>query len=170
MNKNLTILLIFSLLVAGPAFGQVITPKNDRDDLVSGMNEVVDNTENEAGDFSDLPSPFRKKTDADMLADTTEDQVIIEEEVLPEIISDKTALEVISRRFKPDGSMIFGNRGILKLGNGETIEEGESFPAEIRGNTYTVEIVEVTARGYTLKIGEETVEKSFLKTVNQAGP
>lgn len=170
MNSKKTVLFLAGLVISGTAFSQVIIPVQDRSDLVDEMQEVISNLETEAGEFSGLVSPFRDKDEGDLVPEITEGPIAIEEEILPEIISDKIALDVISRRFKPDGSLIFGNRGILKLGNGETIEEGESFPAEIRGNTYTVEILEVTARSYTLRIGEETVEKSFLKTVTQPGP
>ncbi|NDV62581.1 hypothetical protein G0Q06_08970 [Puniceicoccales bacterium CK1056] len=170
MNKKHTIFVITCLMALSTgALGQVIIPVGERTELISGMQSVVGNMDKEAGDFTGLGSPFSKKAEADLAAEMSEGPVDIEEDVLPEVISDEIALDVISRSFKPDGSMIFGNRGILKLGNGETIEEGESFPAEIRGTTYTVEIVKVTARGYTLKVGDATVDKTFLKSVNQSG-
>lgn len=169
MNRKLTFLVASLLTLSGSVHGQVITPVGDRAELITGMQAVVGNQDKEAGDYAGLTSPFAEKTVQQPVATKDDGPVLVEEEVLPEIISDEVALEVISRRFKPDGSLIFGDRGILKLGNGETIEEGESFPAEIRGTTYTVEIVEVTARGYTLRVGEATVYKTFLKSVNQPG-
>lgn len=170
MSKKITVCIIACFIGWSGVFGQVITPVVKRNELIEGMKKVVGNMEGEAPVFSGLVSPFKEKRVQDTIADVSTGPVVLQEEQLPEVISDETAVEVISRRFKPLGSLIFGSRGILQLANGETIEEGDSFPAEIRGNTYTVEITKVTARGYTLKVGDATIDKTFLKAVNQPAP
>lgn len=169
INKAAVFFLVLAAIATQCAVGQVITPVQERGDLVGKMKWVIGNMERPAAEFSGLESPFIEKSSQQEQVDIPGDSLEIEEELLPEIISDATAVEVIARRFKPLGSLIFGDRGILQFGNGETIEEGESFPAQIRGTTYTVIIEEVTSSGYILRVGGATAEKTFSKTVNPSG-
>jgi hypothetical protein len=169
MIKKIAVFVFIISISWSGAIAQVITPVGERNELIDGMEQVVGNMDTAAPSYSGLASPFTEKTEPSGIVSDLSGSADIIEERLPEIISDQVAVEVISRRFKPIGSMIFGNRGILQLSNGETVEEGESFPAEIRGNIYTVEIIKVTSQGYTLKVGTATADKTFLKAVNQPG-
>jgi hypothetical protein len=169
INKASVIFLVLTAVALNCAVGQVITPVAERNELVDNMKRVVGNMEQPAAEFTGLESPFLEKTVQKKRAEIGKDSMELDEEELPEIISDATAVEVISRRFKPLGSLIFGNRGILQFGNGETIEEGESFPAKIRGTTYTVIIEKVTAQGYTLRVGSATADKTFFKNMTPTG-
>ena len=164
MSKKLTILLQFLLGCTPPLFSQVILPANERELLLTDMQTVIENTENEPRTFDGVQSPFVEEGQEDAapqptMADQPEQQPV---RVEPVDLSDTMALKLIGQQFKPLGSLVLGNRGILQLSNGSTIAQGASFTAQIKGRKYEVTIEEVTRNGYTLRIGSAVLSKSFL--------
>lgn len=164
MSKNLTILLAVLMGSSPLLFSQVILPVDDRDQLLSGMQAVIDNTQSDPQTFAGIPSPFVEKKQAvaqpqPQMANQAQEPA----ETLPRNLSDWVALRMISQQFKPLGSLVLGNRGILQLANGNTIEKGSSFKAEIQGRSYEVTIDEVTRNGYTLRLGSAILKQTFLK-------
>jgi len=146
---------------------QVILSSDERTDLLDGMQSVIENTSRPLTTVSEDQTPFYK-TKAKAPAPVVNTQVPREEtdefEDLPILLSDAMALDIISRQFKPLGSMVLGTRGFLQLPKGQTIEKGQNFKAEIRGVPYEVRISEVTQKGYTLELGTAQKEQSFGKT------
>ena len=88
--------------------------------------------------------------------------------VVGEILPDQQALEIISKQFTPLGSLVTENRGVLQLPGNRTIDKGTTFKAEIKGNIYEVEVLDVTSRGYTLQLGTAQLKKNFLTTTGTA--
>jgi hypothetical protein len=155
-----------------PASGQVITPVNQRGELLEGMEQVLSNTERESLDLAGLVSPFHPKPAAPVATVASEaPEPEIREAVTtePRILPDAVALEMVAERFQPLGSLVLGTRGILQLSNSRTIAKGEAFRAEIQGVAYEVFIDEVTSEGYRLRLGSATLDRTFLKPVRPPG-
>lgn len=164
MSKNLTILLAVLMGSSPLLFSQVILPVDDRDQLLNDMQAVIDNTQSDPQTFDGIPSPFvEKKQAVAQPQPQMANQVQEPAETLPRNLSDWVALRMISQQFKPLGSLVLGDRGILQLANGNTIEKGASFKAEIQGRSYEVTIDEVTQNGYTLRLGSAILKQTFLK-------
>ncbi len=167
MNNSYIILLLVSLVFVSSVNAQVISKPEARSDLLTSMDQTLSNMQREGNDFKDVKSPF--------VAVMPEKQPVVveqvEETVAPVVaarLPDKEALAIISQQFKPLGSLILGNRGVLQLQANKTIEKGAFFNADISGNTYRVEILDVTSRGYTLRLGTAQVTKNFLTTSGTA--
>ena len=158
----------FLLLAAGSLAGQVITTPEERDALLDGMSDTLSNVDRATGDYGQLESPFAARMPelpdpADLVT-----EVVQRPKVTSPVLPDKQALALISQQFRPEGSLVMGNRGILRLSGGGTIEEGRTFRAEIKGNFYDVTVIEVTSKGYTLGLGEARVTGNFLTTTGTA--
>lgn len=160
MNKKFSLTLILFSGCLTLSQGQVIDPASKRGNLLDQLTEVISNTEREAGDFSQVNSPFVKISLAEPVV-TGSTEVATVEAPAPQILSDAVALQAISQQFRPLGSLVLGERGLLQLANGRTIEQGSRFNAEIQGNLYEVSVEKVTKSGYTLRLGEATVERNF---------
>ena len=171
MSKNITHILFILTMGALCSTAQVILPSDERDSLVGDMNEVLTNTDRESMDVSKTSSPFvEKKAEQILPASTDLEAPQLVREELPAELSDPVALRLISQQFKPLGSMVLGNRGLLQLSGGNTIEQGETFNAEIKGRSYEVLIEEVTGSGYTLRLGSAIMRKTFLTTQTNPKP
>ena len=118
-----------------------------------------------AADYEEVQSPF-------VVVSKPEPQVMLTKDLsnvpvdtgIGEVLPDEDALRIISQQFKPFGSLVIGERGVLQLARGQTIAEGESFKAEIRGVAYEVQIMDVTSKSYKLSLGTAEVEKNFFTT------
>lgn len=160
MNKHLSFYLMIAASLSVSLSGQVISEPSERSQLLDDMQTVMGNTDRESVNFAGVQSPFHEKVEPEEPERTS----TIEKDKAPATsLSDSTALRLIGQRFKPLGSLVLGNRGILQLANGETIEQGETFNAEIQGRSYPVLIEEVTRNHYRLRLGTATIDKSFLK-------
>jgi hypothetical protein len=80
----------------------------------------------------------------------------------PARLSDPVALTAIARNFRPSGSIIVGERRLLRLRDGTMINEGSSFNARIAGEAYTVKVISVTRDGYEIGLGEARTSARFL--------
>lgn len=169
MNKQFILFSMVMCLAVNAGLSQVITPVDSRQSMLSGMDATLQNVDAEAGDYSDVRSPFvvRKKEEPKVVATKNLEDVPVSTGI-GEVLPDAKALQVISKQFQPFGSLVMGDRGVLQLANGRTIAEGETFKAEIKGVVYQVEIGDVTSNGYSLTIGTATVERSFLTTTGSS--
>jgi hypothetical protein len=144
---------------------QVITTPEKRGVLLDRMNDSLDNVDQPEAKFSDLASPFearrRKKADPVPTKDLANAPLT---PMASQLLPDDKALAIVSQQFQPLGSLVLGDRGLLQLAGGGSIERGESFKAEIRGNVYEVMIDDVTSKGYTLRLGTARLKKNFLNT------
>jgi hypothetical protein len=127
---------------------------------------VIQNTSRPVTSVGEDQSPFYKTKRKAPVAVNPEMPVeeVEDLDALPMVLSDSMALDIISRQFKPLGSMVLGSRGFLQLPQGGTIEKGQNFKAEIRGVSYEVRISEITQKGYTLELGTAQKAQSFGKT------
>lgn len=162
MTKTISI-LAFLAFFAPALQAQVITTPEARSSVLDGMNASLANVDRPEADLSDVDSPFearrRKKVEPVATKDLTGGAIT---KVAGKLLPDETALRIISDQFRPLGSLVLGDRGLLQLAGGHTIERGDTFKAEIRGNIYDVLIAEVTSRGYTLRLGTAELKKNFL--------
>lgn len=165
MNRIFIFLPVLLGLGLPSAYSQVITPVDARESMLDGMQATLTNIDLSPGEYSAVQSPFvvREKEEVDLLQ--PEDFLNLPDNVVSgEPLPDDVALGVIGQQFKPFGSLVMGNRGILQLANGRTIAAGESFEAQIKGVTYEVTISKVNSDGYQLSLGTATIEKTFLTT------
>lgn len=91
------------------------------------------------------------------------------ERVVVSRLSDEVALEAAARSFRPSGSIIGSSRRILRLANGEMMDEGAHFTATIRGSRYDVQVERVSVDGYVLRLGEARLERNFLDPSSGGG-
>jgi hypothetical protein len=157
-------ILVSCLLLAGTVLqSQVILPVESRTGVMDGMQKTLANVDREAMDFKVVPSPFNPPEDApEAEADqpqSTAPRIVISSARM----SDRDALRIIASQFKPIGSLVVGERGVLQLASGNTMEEGASFAAKIKGHNYPVVISEVTSKGYTLSLGEADIQRNFIE-------
>jgi len=167
MNKGF---IFFTAMVTAVVFasGQVIQPADQRTTLLDDLRIVVENTDRDPVFLGNLESPFVEdlETTAERKADS-EDEDNDNAAPVPEVtraLGDAVALRLIAQQFKPIGSLILGERAQLQLANGTRISAGDSFNATIQGTTYEVLIESVTSNGYTLRIGEASISKTFNQT------
>lgn len=160
MNKKLSLTHILFLGCLAVTQGQVIDPASKRGNLLDQLTEVISNTERETMEFSQVNSPFVRTSLAQPVVSESAEGTTVDTQA-PQTLSDAVALQAISQQFRPLGSLVLGERGLLQLANGRTIEQGRSFNAEIRGNLYEVTVEKVTQSGYTLRLGGATVERNF---------
>lgn len=77
-------------------------------------------------------------------------------------LSDEAALEKIVGSFQPAGSIIVGDRRLLRMKNGSFLREGSTFDARIRAENYQVEVIRVTPDGYVIGIGTARHSARFI--------
>jgi hypothetical protein len=147
---------------------RTIERAENRTRIVEEARAVIDNEGRAAIQFDAIRSPFidlrdlEKPEEEQPVAVAPDPETKSEQPRVPMKLPDAVALRSISERFNPLGSMVLGNRGILQLGGGRTIEQGESFNATIQGTEYRVEVEAVTPSDYTLRLGEATIRKRFI--------
>jgi hypothetical protein len=151
-------------LAASAGQSQIITPVESRQSMLDGMHATLHNVDVAAGDYGDVQSPFviREEPEPMALVKDLDNAPVVSP--TGKVLDDEVALRIISTQFKPFGSLVMGDRGVLQLSNSQTMGEGESFKAEIQGVVYEVTIVDVTSESYTLSLGTASVEKTFLTT------
>ena len=163
MNKKVFTLLLLNSFFAAVLSGQIILKADERETLLADSKAVIGNTGKDAVSADGIISPFIKKRRPAPEPESVITQVEEDPEApLPEVLADEVALNLIGRQFKPLGSLVMGDKGILQLERGRTIGEGETIKAEIKGRTYEVIIDSVTSSGYRLRLGDATLDKSFI--------
>lgn len=162
MNNQLFTVIVLVCLTTNGLFSQVISTPAERSDLLEGMNNSLTNVDQEEGDYAEVISPFVPIIVEIPLP--VVEQVVEKPKVVAKQLPDEQALNIISEQFAPLGSLILGSRGVLQLPGNRTIEKGASFNAEINGFSYEVQILDVTSKGYTLKLGSAEISKNFLTT------
>lgn len=175
MNSRLIIVsgvVISGLLMASPVFGQVITPSEERIQFIDDLSRILHGEENPVPEIalSDRVSPFVpvKSQEKEEEEGSEEESDKAPEPPKPERLADSEALELITKRFQPVGSLVLGSRGMLQFSNGSRMKLGDTFNAQIRGENYEVEIVDITTDSYTLRVGEATVTRKFLDNLNDS--
>lgn len=90
---------------------------------------------------------------------------VMPEEIL-EVYDDASVLDLIRMNFAPKirGTLAKGNVYYLQLNGGGMLKEGTSFPVEIpqiKGESFTVTVLEITPDGYILKMNDVIREVTF---------
>ena len=85
------------------------------------------------------------------------------------VYDDATILDVIQINFSKQirGTLSRGETYYMQLNGGGMLKVGDSFPAEIpqiKGQSFTVTILEITSQGYTLKLNDVIQGVLFEKT------
>lgn len=154
--------LLGALLLLGPALsGQVLRKAEDRVAVLDGMASVLRAGHADADRWEAFSSPFVME-----VARVPEEVVEVEEaqvEVEPEVrrITEERALALISERFRPLGSLVLGDRGLLQMPGGQRIGQGQVFRATVAGQEYEVEVERVTEEGYQLRLGRYRIAGGF---------
>lgn len=147
--------------------GQLLQTPEKRVNLLQSMKAVLATNDGEKPSFADLSSPFVYGELPDAETETAPAEEPATEPATPQQavrLSDAEALRLVSRRFRPLGSLVLGSKGVLQMGSGRNLAEGESFQATVNGVTYRVFIHEVKGNGYILRLGNEFLKRDFLTT------
>lgn len=72
--------------------------------------------------------------------------------------SDKEILADISELLRPTGVLEFGQKTLLVIGE-RRVPVGQHFLIKLKGETYKVQIVKATAKGFMLQLNDETISK-----------
>lgn len=166
MNRSRYLIqfLSFGLGVAGYAQGLVSLPEH-RTEILTGVTDIL---EREQIDFAsreiERQAPFLAAEVEVPVAslESTAGEVALVSAPVPRL-SDAAALTLAARSFKPSGSLITSSRRILRLDGGRMVNEGHVFGITIRAERYDVIIDSVSEDGYVLKIGEESIARSFIE-------
>lgn len=165
------------LLLAGmnPLQGQVLQKPEERAELLQSMDEVLAARDGQKASFVDLTSPFvygdlsqgakgtipGKEAATDSETDPEPEPKTTQQ---PVRLSDAEALRLVARRFRPLGSLVIGDKGVLQMDSGRNLAEGESFKATVNGVSYRVYIADVSENGYILRLRDEFLQRDFLTT------
>ena len=149
--------------------GQVLEKPEERSQLLQSMENVLTAVDEESTSFDGISSPFVLGGGVDPQSETGVEEAdapepLPDEEAVPEPtrLSDAVALRMVARRFRPLGSLVIGDKGVLQMDGGRNLAEGESFQARIHGVPYRVYIADVGRNGYVLRLRGETMELDFL--------
>lgn len=144
---------------------QVIVAADERSTLIAGLERTLKPPAGANDSSSDLlVSPFIKPELVQSLSAATEPM----DSGVPELIApvarrldDASALGLIADEFRPIGSIVKGDRGMLQLASGGSISAGSSFNATIQDFNYSIKVVEVSTSGYVLQLGEASISRTF---------
>ena len=108
------------------------------------------------------PYPTDEKALLDMAGESTTEESFI-------VYDDASILELIQANFAPQirGTLAKGSNNYLQLNGGGMLEAGDSFPVQIpqiEDRLFTVTVLEISPRGYTLKMNDVVQEVTFEKT------
>jgi hypothetical protein len=187
MKKTCFLLLSAELFLGGYAFAATpeikLSGRKDRV-LSSQMREVVLDVAVEClnqgdSDFvalaGEIENPYSFKQEEVVTPERPTAVVSKEPEatvVAPVVYDDTSVLNAIGSRFAKQvrGTLARGSIHYLQLQGGGMLKSGTSFPAKIpqvEGKSFTVTIVDVNSRGYTLKMGDASLTLPF--DVSSAG-
>lgn len=82
-------------------------------------------------------------------------------------LDDEAALAAIVANFRPSGSIILGERRLLRMADGSMLQQGSTFTARIRGEAYSVQVARVLADGYTLALGNARHTARFIDSAER---
>lgn len=166
MTNPRALCLSFLLLLSLPASigAQVLAPDVREKRLESAREVLAQRQEpaQEAG-LEAVRDPFYLETPAQPLelkTPGTTAQAQPQVQVRPRK-SDAEVLVMIARSFRPTGSLILGERKLLILPSGRSLKLGASFKARYEEDEYTVEVTDITQTGYTLRLNNETLLRTF---------
>lgn len=168
--KNIFQAAALLLLAFLPLQGQIITTEAERAGILSGLEQTLEPAQQDTSDYGSVPSPFDPVKVKRVAAAPRPQSPVAQGEAapvvdaLPQRLADADALRVIGDSFKPIGTLVRGDRGLLRMSSGAMLAAGTSFRAEINGLDYEVLVKEVTSQGYTLSLGTATLSRSFYST------
>ncbi len=168
--KTVALITLSLILSVGSTFAQgVVRPMEQRETvLTQGSSLLARETEPVRAALAELPSPFRPWVDPRPAASEPE-RAVVDRQPRVERLPDAEALELISERFRPSGSMIGAGTAFLNLPDGNRLELGQVFSATVRGQAYDVVVERITSRSYTLRVGEATLTREYLQDRLGAG-
>lgn len=150
------------MLMLGSALsGQVLRKVEDREAVLEGMASVLRSGQADGERWELFSSPFVMKVESvpEEVMEEVEEEPEREREVRQ--VTDEEALALISERFRPLGSLVLGDRGLLQMPGGQRIGQGQVFRATVAGEEYEVEVERVTEEGYQLRLGRYRVMGGF---------
>jgi hypothetical protein len=79
------------------------------------------------------------------------------------VYDDASVLKVVAASFSQQvaGTLARGTKNYIQLRGGSLLKPGSKFPAEARGQTFTVTLEAVDSQGYTLRLGDATETRPF---------
>jgi hypothetical protein len=141
--KSIRVICVVTVALTGSVggLGQVAPPET-REAVLEGVRAVVEAevTSIDALLEGVVAHPFHARMDA--------------------VAGTSTGLARIAERLSPDGTMQMGGRRFL-LFDGRRLGAGEYLSVEYEGRTYEVQVVEITASSYTLRMNDEEIERNL---------
>ena len=177
VKASFTATLFFLLLLAFPSLQaqegnepEVILDQDSRKKVITAIDAIL-NSANEAAEakIKAATNPFEiyqapVETEADVNQDVPD--TFFDPSPRPQIdrLSDNDALLKIAPGIRPKGAIVKGSTSYLMLGNGQLIPQGTEIPATVRGEDYVVIVESISMSGYTLRINDAEVLRTFLQT------
>lgn len=156
------------LVVQTPLAAQIITAPESRQQLLDGLQMTLKPEPRDPAIYKAIPSPFDpvkvKKVQPVEREKVPGPVQTVAADIPPRRLPDDEALRAISESFKPIGTLVRGDRGLLRMSGGAMLSAGTTFRAEINGLSYDVLVKEVTSQGYTLSLGTATLNRNFYST------
>jgi hypothetical protein len=142
----------------------------------------------------EMPSPFvrqsaveaarraeeaaRSRRSRPVAAEPSSNNNLSKTAAIPDRLDESETLQIITRSFRPSGSLRMGSQSFLLVPGGSgpptRLAVGSSFEASVEGERYRVTIESVDERGYTLRLGSATATRQFLQNrlegISPAGP
>lgn len=134
--------------------------------LEVGAKYLAGKTDDYAAKIEDLTDPFTFEDSTAVVAVANNNRTPEPAEPDPVIYEDEAVLKAAAASFakKVRGSITRGASNYLQLEGGVLLKPGTSFPVRLpqaKDQTFVLTVTEITAEGYTLKIGEATKQLSF---------
>ncbi len=164
MNSKyfITVILSFVLCLSASAQAGRVSSPDQREQQIKRVTELLESMPRPRGQLPEgRVNPFAP-VPREVVAATPPPQV--------ERLTDDRALVAISRNFNPSGSMIVGERRVLRLRDGSMLREGDSFNARIENFTYRVTVSTIDTDGYVLTLGEASMRRRFIEGRGEATP
>lgn len=163
MRLRYAIILVLMVMAGGTLAAQLIVDQRERKRLMEDLDQTINNSTLREQPQS-LHSPFMARPvdgTEPLVEDAETGEPVAAPPPAPRVLPDAVALQAIARQFRPLGSLVRGDRGVLQLRGGGSIAKGESFRASIEGVNYSVFIEDVSESGYVLRLGEALLQRDF---------
>jgi hypothetical protein len=108
-----------------------------------------------------IKNPYLAKEEKEVKSDITPKQLTV--------YDDASILDLIQANFAPQvrGTLAKGSTNYLQLNGGGMLKEGDSFPVQIpqiEDQSFNITILEITTRGYTMKMNDVIQGVTFEKS------
>lgn len=151
------------------AQGNVSVPEQRRE-VIDGIYRALQTEDRDAflAQLEETYNPLTVWREEEPEPERVPDQPV-REPVQVRKLTDREAVAYIARRLRPTGQLISSTSAILNLEGGRSLRLNQRFRVSIGGVPYIAELVRVTDKDFTLRVGRETFTRSLLDDQLRSG-